>query len=110
MRVRPRHPCTTPGCPTPDARSQVDDAQQWYAASGGGDGALLADHLAAELEADPERLQAVLAAARIAGDAEVEVLTLDALAHLRAEAGATDEAAARRGRPPDAGRPAPAHR
>jgi hypothetical protein len=78
---------------TVDARSQVDSARRWFATAGGGDGALLADHLAAELAADPERLAAVLAAARTAGDPEVEVLTLDALARLHAAAGRVDEAA-----------------
>ncbi|HEY7273504.1 MAG TPA: BTAD domain-containing putative transcriptional regulator [Actinoplanes sp.] len=81
---------------TADARSHVDSARQWYATAGGGDGALLADHLDADLDADPERLATVLAAARAAGDPEVEVLTLDALARLHAAAGRTDEAAAAR--------------
>jgi tetratricopeptide (TPR) repeat protein len=78
---------------TADARSQVDSARQWYATAGGGDGALLADHLDAELDADPQRLAGVLAAAREAGDPEIEVLTLDALARLHAADGRMEEAA-----------------
>jgi tetratricopeptide (TPR) repeat protein len=81
---------------TAEARSHVDSARRWYATAGGGDGALLADHLAAELDADPDRLAAVLSAARAAGDPEVEVLTLDALARLNAAAGRGTEATALR--------------
>jgi len=106
-----------------DARGEVAAAREWFRAAGGGDGALLADHLAAALgadlaaprngdlaaasgadriaasdgnlaaagdgglarELDDVALAGVLAAARAAGDREVEVLTLDRLALLHAE-------------------------
>ena len=108
-----------------DARGEVAAAREWFRAAGGGDGALLADHLAAALgadlaaprngdlaaasgadriaasdgnlaaagdgglarELDDVALAGVLAAARAAGDREVEVLTLDRLALLHAEHG-----------------------
>jgi tetratricopeptide (TPR) repeat protein len=76
----------------PAARALLAEAQRWYATAGGGDGALLADHLVAALDADPDRLAGVLDAARSAGDAEVEVLTLDRLARLHAEQGHADQA------------------
>ena len=75
------------------ARALLGEARRWYATAGGGDGALLADHLAAALDADAgdpaaaDHLAGVLDAARQAGDAEVEVLTLDRLARLHAEQG-----------------------
>jgi tetratricopeptide (TPR) repeat protein len=93
---------------TAEARSCVDAARRWYATAGGGDGALLADHVAADLAADPDRLEAVLSAARAAGDPEVEVLTLDALARLHAAAGRGDEATALRAAADDL-MPAAAH-
>jgi hypothetical protein len=86
----------------------VDAARRWYATAGGGDGALLADHVAADLAADPDRLEAVLSAARAAGDPEVEMLTLDALARLHAAAGRGDEATALRAAADDL-MPAAAH-
>jgi tetratricopeptide (TPR) repeat protein len=72
------------------ARAEVRQAQRWYGTAGGGDGALLADHLAAALDDDEAALQRVLAAA----DPEIRMLTLDALAHLTARGGRTSEAAA----------------
>ena len=68
-------------------------AQGWYRTSGGGDHALLTDCLVAAMDRDAEDgeavavLEGVLADARDAGDPEVEVLALDALARRRAEAG-----------------------
>jgi tetratricopeptide (TPR) repeat protein len=65
-----------------EARDQVTAARHWYDTAGGGDGALLAEHLAAALDEDVPALERTLLAARQAGDTEVEVLTLDALARL----------------------------
>ena len=73
-----------------EARAQVGAARRWYATGGGGDGALLADHLAAALDADELALRRVLAAA----DPEITLLTLDALAYVTARDGRTAEAAA----------------
>ena len=73
-----------------EARAQVGAARRWYATGGGGDGALLADHLAAALDADEVALRRVLAAA----DPEITLLTLDALAYVTARDGRTAEAAA----------------
>jgi hypothetical protein len=70
----------------------VRTAQRWYATAGRGDGALLADHLAAALDGDTARLDQVLAAARRDRDPEIEVLTLDVLALLHASEGRTREA------------------
>jgi hypothetical protein len=70
---------------TVPAREQVAAARRWYATAAGGDGALLADHLAAALDDDVPGLERTLAAAREAGDAEVQVLTLDALARILAD-------------------------
>jgi predicted ATPase/DNA-binding SARP family transcriptional activator/predicted negative regulator of RcsB-dependent stress response len=75
-----------------EARAQVRAARRWYATAGAGDGALLADHLAAELDANVPALEQVLIAARAAGDPEVEVLTLDALARLRSDPAPAAEA------------------
>ena len=75
----------------------VRAAQTWYRASGGGDHARLADCLAAAMDPGtpdaPALLDRVLDDARRSGDAEVEVLALDALALRAASAG--DIAAAR---------------
>jgi tetratricopeptide (TPR) repeat protein len=85
----------------PDAaRAQVLAARRWFTAAGGGDGALLADHLAAALDVDAAEpgavpaLDDVLAAARQAQDAEVELLTLDTQARRAAEQGRTADAQA----------------
>jgi predicted ATPase/DNA-binding SARP family transcriptional activator len=79
------------------ARSNLRAAQAWYRASGGGDQARLADCLATAMEPTDEadataRLESVLAEAGLAGDPEVEVLALDALAHRAAAAGDLDAA------------------
>jgi tetratricopeptide (TPR) repeat protein len=82
----------------PAARELLAEAQRWYETAGGGDGAPLAAHLTAALDADAgepgaaDRLTEVLATARSAGDAEIEVLTLDRLARLHAEQGRVDQA------------------
>jgi tetratricopeptide (TPR) repeat protein len=65
-----------------EARELVEAARTWYHGAGGGDGALLAEHLAATLDGDQVALREVLVAARRDGDAEAELLTLDALAGL----------------------------
>jgi tetratricopeptide (TPR) repeat protein len=68
---------------------------------GGGDGARLVEYLLAALRADTDAvaglryLQDVLERARRAGDTEVHVLTLDALARLDASAGHVREARSR---------------
>jgi tetratricopeptide (TPR) repeat protein len=72
-----------------DARSHLATARAWYATAGGGDGALLADHLAAALDDDRDALRRI--AAR--HDPETEALSLDALARLAAADGRTAEAA-----------------
>ena len=75
-------------------------AQDWYRSSGGGDHALLADCLVAAMDrrapddAAVAVLERVLADARQAGDLEVEVLALDALARRSADSGDTAAAAA----------------
>jgi predicted ATPase/DNA-binding SARP family transcriptional activator len=61
------------------ARADAVAARNWFRTAGGGDGALLADHLVAALDADAAALFAVLDAAQAAGDLEVALLTLDAL-------------------------------
>ena len=77
----------------PAARGAVEVGAAWYQAAGGGDAAVLAQYLAAALDADAGEptalvhLQAVLDAAREAHDTEVEVLALDTLAWVHAEAG-----------------------
>jgi len=76
-------------------------AQDWYHASGGGDHTRLADCLVAAMDRDAADgaataiLEAVLADAREAGDLEVEVLALDALARRSADSGDTAAAIAR---------------
>jgi len=73
-----------------EARDEVAQARRWYATAGGGDGALLADHLAAVLDDD------ALALRRLARgpDAETAALSLDALARRAAAAGRVDRASA----------------
>ncbi|HEU4347376.1 MAG TPA: hypothetical protein VFR35_06265, partial [Actinoplanes sp.] len=73
-----------------EARTHVAAARRWYATAGGGDGALLADHLAATLDDDRDALRALVAR----HDPETEALSLDALARLEAVAGRTAAAAA----------------
>jgi tetratricopeptide (TPR) repeat protein len=82
------------------ARERAAWAHGWYTAAGGGEGLALAEYVLAVVDADEndpqagDRLVAVLTAARAAPDPEVELLTLDALARLHAEHGATADARA----------------
>jgi tetratricopeptide (TPR) repeat protein len=86
----------------PAALDRAQKAVDWYKSAGGGDGALLANHLLAALHADVdapsarEELTQVLMEARAAADAGVEILTLDALADLDARHGRLDDAKAER--------------
>jgi len=70
---------------TPEARAQLELAADFHRGAGGGEQAALGDCLLAALDAAdgvpgaPERLEALLAAARRDGDAPVEVFALDAL-------------------------------
>lgn len=70
------------------AEEAITAADRWYAAAGGGEGALLAGALAAALAADagdpgaPARLGELLAQARLDGDHEAELVALDSLARL----------------------------
>jgi len=73
------------------ARAEVAKAREWFRTAGGGDGALLASHLAAVLDGDEPALRGVLAAARAAGDHEVELLTLDQLARMCGDAASARE-------------------
>ncbi|MFC4041120.1 hypothetical protein ACFO1B_22020 [Dactylosporangium siamense] len=97
-------PGRSSGDSTPARISTADTAPStdWYATAGGGDGLPLALLVLAALDGDPVRLASVAGTARAAGDAEIEVLALDALAHVRAERG--DAAGARAAL---AGRPSP---
>jgi len=77
------------------ARADLDDACRWYRGAGGGDGAALAEVLVLALEdgtapGTDEALRAATADA--AGDVEVVVVALDALARRAAERGELDEA------------------
>ena len=68
-----------------EARTQLELAAEFHRGAGGGEQAALGDCLLAALDAAdavpgaPERLEALLAAARRDGDAPVEVFALDAL-------------------------------
>jgi tetratricopeptide (TPR) repeat protein len=73
-----------------EAREHATAARRWYATAGGGDGALLADHLVAALDDDRAGLEQVIAR----HDPETETLSLDALARLAATAGRPAVAAA----------------
>jgi predicted negative regulator of RcsB-dependent stress response len=75
---------------TDEARAQLREARRWYRTGGGGDGALLADHLAAALDADEGSLRRLLDA----DDPEIRLLTLDALAAVSAQQGRAAEAVA----------------
>ena len=85
---------------TDEALALAREAQGWYLASGGGDHSRLADCLVAAVDEtrapnDTVRtLETVLAEAREAGDREVEVLALDALARRQAENGDLEQALA----------------
>ncbi|MFZ0161356.1 MAG: BTAD domain-containing putative transcriptional regulator [Kineosporiaceae bacterium] len=76
-----------------DALSLLEQTDRWFRASGGGDGALLTRCLLASTSSRAdglgavETLQAVLDDARRAQDREVQVLALDGLARVAAEAG-----------------------
>ena len=78
----------------------LEQTERWYRASGGGDGALLTRCLLAALTSATgsthaaEQLKSVLEEAVSAGDAEVQVLTMDALARLAVDRG--DVSAAQR--------------
>ncbi|HEY5149340.1 MAG TPA: tetratricopeptide repeat protein [Mycobacterium sp.] len=75
------------------ARSAIESADAWFRDSGGGDEAAVAQCLLAAMDAKegvPDaagRLDVILEKAQAANDLEVQVLALDALACLRAEAG-----------------------
>ncbi len=83
-----------------EAFALAREAQGWYLASGGGDQARLADCLVAAMDETraptdtDRRLETVLTQAREAGDREVEVLALDALARRQAENGDLEQALA----------------
>jgi predicted ATPase/DNA-binding SARP family transcriptional activator len=75
------------------ARAALEAAASWHRSAGGGEQAALGECLLAALDADDhvegaeQRLVAILDAARIDGDAPVEVFALDALARIASEAG-----------------------
>jgi tetratricopeptide (TPR) repeat protein len=75
------------------ARAALEAATAWHRDAGGGEQAALGECLLAALDACDEaedagvRLEAILAAARVRGDAPVEVFALDALARIAAGAG-----------------------
>ena len=75
------------------ARSTIEAADAWFQASGGGDEAAVAQCLLAAMDAEDgvpgaaSRLDSILEKAEAAGDLEIQVLALDALAGLRADAG-----------------------
>ena len=73
-----------------EARGHLTTARPWYATAGGGDGALLADHLAAALDDDRDALRHIVSR----HDPETEALSLDALARIAAAEGRAAEAAA----------------
>jgi hypothetical protein len=75
------------------ARSAIEAATAWHRAAGGGEQAALGECLLAALDAADgiagaeDRLDALLADARVRDDAPVEVFALDALARIAAGAG-----------------------
>ena len=69
------------------ALALLEQNQHWYRAAGGGDGALLNRCLLGAEKADPGSLQEVLTEAAAAGNAEVQVYALDALARCAAVQG-----------------------
>ncbi len=75
------------------ARAALEAATAWHRAAGGGEQAALGECLLAALDAEDQvagaeqRLVALLDAARLAGDAPVEVFAADALARLAAGRG-----------------------
>lgn len=66
------------------AVSLLEENQRWYAAAGGGDGALLNRCVLYAATADASSLRDVLAEATTTGNDEVRVYALDALARLAA--------------------------
>jgi tetratricopeptide (TPR) repeat protein len=71
------------------AQALLHQCDDWYRTAGGGDGALLTRALlAATSEADDPELESIIDQARLAGDHEVQVVILDALAR-RARNGAS---------------------
>ncbi|MEU4236763.1 hypothetical protein [Actinoplanes sp. NPDC026619] len=73
-----------------ECRAELRTARGYYETAGGGD--LLSAQQIASLDADLPALTAVLAAARAAGDHEVELLALEAMTRIHTAAG--DDAAA----------------
>jgi tetratricopeptide (TPR) repeat protein len=69
------------------ALALLEQNQHWYRAAGGGDGALLNRCLLGAEKADPGSLREVLTEAAAAGNAEVQVYALDALARCAAVQG-----------------------
>ena len=62
------------------AQALLHQCDDWYRTAGGGDGALLTRALlAATSDSDDADLEAITDQARLAGDHEAEVVTLDAL-------------------------------
>ena len=63
------------------AQALLRQSDDWYRTAGGGDGALLTRALLAAMsDSDDAELEAIIDQARLAGDHEVEVVMLDALA------------------------------
>jgi len=87
------------GEPT-QARTVLESATAWHRASGGGEQAALGECLLAAMDAVDEipgayeRLVAILDAARLGGEAHVEVFALDALGGIAAREGDIDTARA----------------
>ena len=71
------------------ARAALEAATAWHRAAGGGEQAALGECLLAALDGAEERLVAILDDARLADDAPVEVLALDALSRIAADGGDT---------------------
>ena len=76
-----------------EARTVLETTTAWHRVAGGGEQALLGECLLAAMDAvdeipgGHERLVRILDAARLNGEAHVEVFALDALARIAAEAG-----------------------
>ncbi len=68
-----------------EAVALLEENQRWYTSAGGGDFALLTDCVLAAERGDEGALRSVLDKARAAGNLEVQVVALDALARLAAE-------------------------
>jgi tetratricopeptide (TPR) repeat protein len=70
------------------AQALLHQCDDWYRTAGGGDGALLTRALlAATSEADDPELESIIDQARLAGEHEVQVIILDALALRAAQRG-----------------------